>query len=184
MQPIPYFGEPLEGLWFCEAKIDGWRVQVIKYEDGRAEIWGRRLERKPHWTPHLPYLIDILQEILPPGLLLDAELCHPAGRRFIPSLFTPKGERDAQLLVFDIIFYEGNFIGDLPLIQRKEILKSLTLTPPFILLPYEPLQDLYLQLREAVERGEEGIVIKKADSPYILGREAPIATENWRKIKP
>jgi ATP-dependent DNA ligase len=46
MQPIPYFGEKLKGEWIVEPKIDGWRLQIIKYEDGKIEYWGRRLEKK------------------------------------------------------------------------------------------------------------------------------------------
>lgn len=31
MQPIPYFGEKIKGEWIIEPKIDGWRMQLIKY---------------------------------------------------------------------------------------------------------------------------------------------------------
>lgn len=46
MQPIPYFGENLKGNWIVEPKIDGWRLQIIKYSNGKIEYWGRRLEKK------------------------------------------------------------------------------------------------------------------------------------------
>lgn len=183
MQPIPYFGEELEGEWIWEPKVDGWRMQVLKYDDGRVGIWGRRLERHPDWTPRLPYLVECASKILPPGTLLDSELSHPQGRRYIPSLFTSKGSKDAQILVFDIVFLEGEFIGNLPLNQRKELLLSLKLTPPFFILPFKPIQNLPKHLQEAIEEGHEGIVIKNLSSTYIVGKEAPIATENWRKIK-
>jgi len=183
MQPIPYFGEELEGNWIWEPKVDGWRVQVIKYEDERCEIWGRRLERNPNWTPRLPYLVEMARKILPAGTLLDAELCHPEGRRFIPSLFTERGARSAQVFVFDVVFLNGEFLGDLPLEKRKEALLSLKLSAPFFYLEYKPLVDLASHLREAVERGQEGIVLKELNSLYIVGREAPIATEYWRKLK-
>jgi len=183
MQPIPYFGEELEGEWIWEPKVDGWRMQVIKYEDGRVEIWGRRLERNPNWTPRLPYLTEVAKEILPPGTLLDCELSHPSGRRYIPSLFTAKGAKEAKVLVFDVVFLNGEFLGDLPLSRRKEILLSLKMTPPFFILPYKPVGDLLAHLKEAVEGGNEGIVLKKLASPYLVGKEAPLATENWRKLK-
>lgn len=183
MQPIPYFGEELEGEWIWEAKVDGWRMQVIKYEEGKLEMWGRRLERHPDWTPRLPYIAEIAEKILPPGTLLDTELSHPSGRRFIPSLFTSKKAQEAEVLVFDIVFLRGDFLGDLPLRDRKEIILSLNLSPPFLVLPYKPVEDILAHLKEAVERGNEGIVLKKLASPYLVGKEAPIATEHWRKLK-
>lgn len=183
MQPIPYFGEELEGEWIWEPKVDGWRMQVIKYDDGKVEIWGRRLERRPNWTPRLSYISEMAGKMLPPGTLLDTELSHPLGRRFIPSLFVPKGTKEAQVLVFDIVFLNGDFLGDLPLRERKEILARLNLRPPFYILSYKPIKDILAHLKEAVENGSEGIVLKKLDSLYLVGKEAPMATENWRKLK-
>jgi ATP-dependent DNA ligase len=158
-------------------------MQIIKYEDGKCEIWGRRLERHPNWSPRLPYLIDIASRLLPQGTLLDAELSHPEGRRFIPSLFTERGARSAQVLVFDVVFLNGEFLGDSPLERRKEALLSLKLSAPFFYLEYKPVIDLSSHLKEAVERGQEGIVLKELSSLYIVGKEAPIATEYWRKLK-
>jgi hypothetical protein len=43
MQPIPYFGEKIKGNWIYEPKIDGWRMQILRYPKGQVEFWGRRL---------------------------------------------------------------------------------------------------------------------------------------------
>jgi hypothetical protein len=40
MQPIPYFGEALTDTWLYEPKIDGWRMQILRWLDGRVELWG------------------------------------------------------------------------------------------------------------------------------------------------
>ena len=87
MQPIPYFGESIGDGWIWEPKIDGWRMQLIRFGDGRVEVWGRRLEREPNWTKKLPSLVEAGERDLPPGTLLDCELSTKKGRRFIPSLF-------------------------------------------------------------------------------------------------
>ena len=87
MQPIPYFGEHLRGKWIVEPKIDGWRLQIVRYPHGRLEFWGRRLEKNPNWTDKLQFLVKPAKRILPYGTLLDAELYSTGGRRFIPSLF-------------------------------------------------------------------------------------------------
>lgn len=182
MQPIPYFGERLRGNWICEPKIDGWRLQVIRYSSKRTECWGRRLERTPNWTDKLPSIIKGAAS-LPSGILLDCELTTKRGRRFIPSLFSSKPKEQPIVYLFDIVFYDGEFIGGLPLKERKRLLETLTLSPPFKLLEYHPLNDLKAELLKSIRRGYEGIVIKRLNSPYKLVRDGPIATQDWRKIK-
>lgn len=183
MQPIPYFGEKLEGEWIWEPKIDGWRMQIIKGEN-TLEFWGRRLERKPNWTEKLKALPKSSLTYLPPGTILDCELYCDQGRRFIPSLFTSRPKGQPIIYVFDLIFYKWEFVGNLPLKRRKEILSAIPFREPLSLVLGEKVDNLELRLKEAVLSGHEGIVIKELNSPYLLGKDAPMATANWRKIKP
>ncbi|MCU4138201.1 MAG: ATP-dependent DNA ligase [Thermodesulfobacteria bacterium] len=182
MQPIPYFGEKLNGEWIVEPKIDGWRLQIIKYEDGRIEYWGRRLEKHPNWTKNLSYLNPSLKDI-PNGTLLDCELYSTKGRRGIPSVLTRTKKAEPLIFVFDIIFLNNEFLGNKPLRERKRILELLKLNPPIYLIEYKKLENLEESLKENLEKGYEGIVLKNLDSPYIISKEAPIATHYWRKMK-
>lgn len=73
MQPIPYFGNNLKGSWIVEPKIDGGRMQTIKYINEKVECWGRRLDRHPEWSGKLKF-IEKATRNLPNGILLDCEL--------------------------------------------------------------------------------------------------------------
>lgn len=161
MQPIPYFGEKLEGNWIVEPKYDGWRMQVVKTSDGMVELYGRRLEKNPRWTEKLPYLVDIITSIIPSGTILDCELCSEKGRRYIPSVFTSCSKVKPVVYIFDIIFFDNNFVGDLPLKERKTMLSKLKLKSPFYLTEYVPLEDIEVQLKNFVSLGHEGIIIKE-----------------------
>lgn len=183
VQPIPYFGEKLRRKWIWEPKIDGWRMQVLRYPDGRVEVWGRRLERQPQWTAKLPKVVRAAEAMLPPGTLLDAELSTRRGRRFIPSLFAAKSRKQPVVLVFDVLYYRGRFVASRPLGERKRLLESMGLGPPFYLVEHHPVVDIRTHLAEAHRQGHEGIVIKKLNSPYPLANDGPMATEFWRKIK-
>lgn len=77
---------------------------------------------------------------LPEGVLLDFELYSTKGRR-IPSVFIRTGLADPVVYVFDIVFFEGKFIGDKSLKERKEILSKIKLNPPFHLLEYKLLKN-------------------------------------------
>ena len=185
MQPIPYFGEELKGDWIVEPKIDGWRMQIISYLSGKIEFWGRRLEKKPNWTEKLLYLINPLKNLLPQGTLLDCELYSEGGRRFIPSLFARHPKVKPLVYVFDVIFWEGEFVGRRPLNERKRILSSLKFNPPFYQMEFHFWEkgDIKEEVKNALQKGWEGIVLKKWDSLYKLIEEGPVATIDWRKVK-
>ncbi len=186
MQPIPYFGDPLEGDWIFEPKIDGWRLQIVSYNSSRVEFWGRRLEKKPNWTERLHYLVEKIKKIIPPGTLLDGELYSEKGRRFIPSLFSPHPKVNPRVYIFDVIFWEEEFMGDRPLKERRKILGRLLLPPPFHILEYAFLpsdRDILQLTREIKERGMEGVVVKKWDSLYKIIPEGPVVCADWKKIK-
>lgn len=183
MQPIPYFGEALRGNWIYEPKLDGWRMQIVRYKNGKLECWGRRLERNPNWTAKLQYMFDRIRDLIPKNTLLDCELCSDQGRRFIPSLFARIPKAKPIVYVFDIIYYRGMNISKRTLKQRKKILSQLDFAPPLFLVPGKMLTDLKRNYASEVKKGHEGVVIKKLNSPYIIGKECPIATQNWRKIK-
>lgn len=183
MQPIPYLGERLKGKWLVEPKIDGWRMLILKDKRGKIEYWGRRLEKNPNWTKNLSYLNPSLLH-LPRGTILDAELYSSQGRNGIPSVLSHTNKAKPLIFIFDVIFFRGKFVGKMPLIQRKRILKKIKFLKPFVVLESKPLKDLNKSLKEALLQGYEGIVIKKINSCYQISKEAPIATLDWRKIKP
>lgn len=184
MQPIPYFGEELLGSWIVEPKIDGWRLEVVKNES-EILFYGRRLEKNPNWTEPLSKFMlgDALSKV-PSGTILDCELYSNFGRRLIPSLFSKNPKAKPIILIFDVIYYNGKFIGHMPLEERKMILERMPVKEPFKILEYKVLDDIEGNLREAISAGYEGIVIKELHSPYVVGRDSPFATLHWRKIKP
>lgn len=179
MQPIPYFGEKLKGDWVIEPKIDGWRMQIIKFPGGKIECWGRRLDRNPNWSDKLTFLYKLTKSV-PIGTLIDCELFSSEGRRFIPSLFAKKPKAKPLIYVFDIIYYNNVFVGNLTLKQRKTILARLHLKSPMWVVKYAKY-DGKLEIKTKQEH--EGIVLKNLDSKYHIGKDAPLATMDWRKIK-
>ena len=183
MQPIPYFGEKINGEWIYEPKIDGWRMQVIRYDNSNTECWGRRLERKPNWSSKLHYLLEELKDAIPKGTILDCELYSTGGRRFIPSLFAKKPKVKPLVYIFDAVYFNGMNVSKKTLRTRKRMLSKIVLKPPFFCISGKKLTSVKSNYSSEMKKGHEGIVIKKLNSPYLVGKEAPIATHWWRKIK-
>lgn len=142
MQPNPYFGEKLRGEWIYEPKIEGWRLQTTKNSIGTIEFWGRRLEKQPDWIKKLSYLSPHIQDILPNNTILDCELSTNKRRRFVPSVFASKPKAEAIIDIFDVIYFDGKFMGNSHLEERKEILSSLNLKKPYCQVPFLPLKDI------------------------------------------
>ncbi len=184
MQPIPYFGEELRERWAWEPKIDGWRLQMFRLEVEPVQLWGRRLETQPNWTKPLHDLSERAADWLPHGSLVDAELYSTGGRRWIPSLFARVRKAEPVVFVFDVVFWEGKFVGSWCYEERKELLRGLPLRDPFRVAQEQPLTDLEQAVREALAGGHEGVVIKEYGSVYEVGRDGPVATAHWRKVKP
>jgi len=183
MQPIPYFGEKIHGSWIYEPKIDGWRMQIISYENRKIECWGRRLERKPNWSQKLHHLIQELENVIPAETIFDCELYSSGGRRFIPSIFARNPKVKPIVYVFDIVHYKSKNISKKPLRQRKKLLAKIHFKPPFHPIMGKRLTNIKRNYISEVKKGHEGIIIKKLSSPYFIGKESPIATHWWRKIK-
>jgi bifunctional non-homologous end joining protein LigD len=83
----------------------------------------------------------------------------------------------ATYVVFDVLYVDGDWLFDLPLIERKSILKNLDLSGTVLISDYVRGRGKRFY-REVVELGFEGVVAKREDSPYVQRR-----SRYWVKIK-
>ncbi|MEO6347691.1 MAG: DNA ligase D, partial [Aquaticitalea sp.] len=84
-----------------------------------------------------------------------------------------------QYMVFDLLYLNGHNIIELPLTDRKSLLKDLLIDND-ICLYCDHIEGMGKTLFEqAIQIGMEGIIAKKADSIYQLGYRS----EDWLKLK-
>ncbi len=196
-QPYPFcLAHPLEGApdslgnideWVVEYKWDGIRAQVIKRQ-GEVHIWSRGGERLTESFP------DIVAQhsALPDGLVIDGELVvwKDAVMPFadLQHRITRKnpGKKlleaaPARLLAFDLLEWGGEDVRSRGLEQRRQLLHTLPLHFPPALQPknWEAAAELRSGARELLA---EGLMLKRRDSQYSVGRERGVW---WKwKIKP
>src|SRR2546426_3405571 len=173
--------------WIFEVKLDGYRMRAA-CQDGEPILYSRKgLE----YTESFPEIARAVKAIPFEGVILDGELVvlNEAGRPNFNMLQARArlGAREAKraaiespatLYVFDLLAFEGYDLRKLPLIKRKEILrKILPQTGPLRYSEHFKKNGgaLYEQV---VKLGLEGIMAKKADSPYRSGRSS-----DWLKIR-
>ncbi len=85
----------------------------------------------------------------------------------------------ATFIVFDILYKDGEELISLPLMKRKEILKEILNESERVKISEFIVGEGTKFFQKVKELGLEGIMAKKKDSPYLIGRRS----EYWLKIK-
>lgn len=104
------------------------------------------------------------------------------GKSNFSSLQNWRSEADGELIfyVFDIMWLNGKDLTDLPLHERKEMLKDILPKNDDVIRFSESFTENGLEFFEAAKRMDlEGIIAKKADSKYTPG----LRSKEWLKIK-
>ncbi|MGN2254832.1 ATP-dependent DNA ligase [Frateuria sp. GZRe12] len=194
-RPYPFFlASPLEspteslgerGDWLAEWKWDGIRAQLMRRAD-EARLWSRGEERLDGRFPE----IEQAACALPSGCVLDGEILAWDGEAAAPRPFTALQKRIGKLkpgakllaetpvrfMAYDLLELDGADLREAPLHLRRERLTVLLegMPPTLLLSPAAHTDDwaALAQLREqSRERRTEGLMLKRLDSPYRVGRK-------------
>ena len=176
--------------WQAEWKWDGIRGQIIKRND-ELFVWSRGEELL---TPKFPEF-DILKNILPNGVAIDGEIISlsatPKKGTFEPLPFaalqtrigrkniTKKQLTEAPVgfIAYDLLEYEGNDTRQLTLRERRIYLQKIIndLQLDFIhlspVIEVDNWDELTGVRKLSREMGSEGIMLKRKDSTYQVGRK-------------
>jgi DNA ligase-1 len=197
--PIETIATPLDAAGLVlEDKIDGVRAQLHRLERDRGvAVFARGLDRV---TDAFPEIVDAAAA-LPAGIVLDGEIVAmaPSGRprpfqalqprlRKSPPSTEDVAEAPVCLVAFDLLADASGPLLDQPWRERHARLEALLTGPPGPIRinpvssppPHEALDAaLDAAFTAARERGHEGLVLKRADSPYDAGRRG----QAWIKVK-
>jgi bifunctional non-homologous end joining protein LigD len=164
--------------WVHEIKHDGYRL--IAHRDG-AGI--RLLTRNGHdFSERYPAVVAAVNRLRCRSCVIDGEvaICDELGLAIFERLqIGPRVKHDAVLLAFDLIELDGQDLKREPLLTRKATLLSLVKAAPAGVQYVEHIEgDGTMIYRQACNLGCEGIVSKRAGSPYRPGR-----SRDWIKTK-
>jgi bifunctional non-homologous end joining protein LigD len=169
------------GKWQCEIKFDGFRAVAV-LNDGVASLWSRN--RNP-LSEAFPAIVEELGRLRCRNAVVDGEIValDPEGRSRFQLLQNHRDNSDASPViyyVFDAMHRDGKALVDLPLGDRRRILRSMMAksTPHVKLSPAFDVEPSEL-LSVAKKRGLEGIVVKRPGSLYESDRRSGA----WLKCK-
>jgi bifunctional non-homologous end joining protein LigD len=164
--------------WIFEVKWDGYRA-VAEIRDEGVSLYSRNgISFEKKFSP----IVGSLKK-LKFNAVLDGEIVvvDDQGRPDFQMLQHHRDFGKGHLLyyVFDLLYFQGHDLTDLPLLRRKEILKRILPPIPGVRFSDHVEKEGVLFYRVAKERGLEGIIAKHSQSVYEAGRR----TRQWLKVK-
>lgn len=189
-------------LWL-EPKYDGIRAQLHKQGDVAA-LYSR--DQRP-LDAEFPELLAAARE-LPGDFILDGEIiAYAEGRRLTfhdlqtrlgristaqGDLFssfkagTSSGLAPVRFIAFDLLWYAGESLLQMPLYERRDLLDDSALADPHpAIMPIEVIQAepqadaVQAAFKQARADGNEGLIVKDPFSTYSPGRRG----KGWLKLK-
>jgi len=144
-------------------------------------------------TVRFPELAPLAASLAANRVILDGEIITfaPDGRpdfgRLQRRMHTSNAVAAAEgaaaqpvaYVVFDILWLDGHDVTPLPYIDRKRLLRQLLEPGPTWSVPEPELGSGVELLAAVADRGLEGLIAKRTDSPYEAGRRSSA----WRKLK-
>ncbi len=164
--------------WLYEIKWDGYRA-VAFMNNGTVALKSRN--NKSFSEKFYPIHDTLSSRNL--NAVIDGEVVVVGdnGHADFGALQNWRSEADGTLLyyVFDILWYDGYDVTQLPLTERRVILKEIIEEDDFIKISQDFATSGIKFLEAARQMGLEGIMAKHGDSIYQIGNR----TKDWLKIK-
>lgn len=164
--------------WLYEIKWDGYRA-IAEIENGNVRLYSRN-----GITFENSYTL-VVQELkkIRADAVLDGEIVvlndegHPEFQ--LLQHYESNTHRPIHYYVFDILFLNGHNTCELPLIERKELLQGIIKKSDVVKYSDHIVEKGIAFFNVSTEKNLEGIMAKKADSQYYIGKR----TNEWLKIK-
>jgi bifunctional non-homologous end joining protein LigD len=160
--------------WTYEVKWDGFRIIAHKIS-GKVKLFSRSLL---DYTENYPEIVSAFEQ-LTDDAVIDGELVvlDENGKPDFDALQAYHGSGQLVFYSFDLLWMNGYEITNLPLTERKEILKLII--PDDIAIRFSnDFEDGIALFEEAKKLGLEGIVAKKKESKYLPG----VRGNDWLKV--
>jgi DNA ligase D-like protein (predicted ligase) len=162
--------------WIFERKLDGIRCIAIR-DAGEVRLLSRN---DLAMNGRYPEIAAALERQPCERFAIDGEVVAMSHGQTSFSLLAQRGQRAVHVLLyaFDVLWLDGYDVRALPLRVRKRLLRErIDFADPLRWTSHrnERGEELFAQ---ACARGWEGLIAKRADSPYVATR-----SRDWLKFK-
>ena len=169
---------PAGAGWEFEVKWDGYRA-IATVAHSEAVLTSRNGNDLTSRFENVAK--ETAKAVKTPDCVLDGEVCalDDSGRSSFSAMQQGKAGTPIVYYAFDVLEIDGEPLVDLPLVERRKRLATLLDGRNRTVRMSESFDDGSALLEVARQQGLEGIVAKRLDSKYAVGRR----TRDWLKIK-
>ncbi len=162
--------------WIYERKLDG--IRCIAIRDGNNVTLLSRNDLKQN--DRYPELVQALENERCDQFAIDGEVVAFEGSETSFAKLARRGQEYVPVFyyVFDIVWLEGHDVRKLPLRTRKRLLRDALQFHGNVRWTQHRNRDGEAFFKEACRKGWEGLIAKRADSPYVATR-----SRDWLKFK-
>jgi bifunctional non-homologous end joining protein LigD len=162
--------------WIYERKLDG--IRLIAIRDGNNVTLLSRNDLKQN--DRYPELVQALENERCDQFAIDGEVVAFEGSETSFAKLARRGQEYVPVFyyVFDIVWLEGHDVRKLPLRTRKRLLRDALQFHGNVRWTQHRNRDGEAFFKEACRKGWEGLIAKRADSPYVATR-----SRDWLKFK-
>ncbi len=164
--------------WLFEIKWDGYRAVGSKHRDQLALYSRKQNDFAAKYPPVLEALRAFKHDVVVDGEIVVVDAHGVSHFEWLQNWHRePQGQ--LQYYLFDMLWCDGHDVRELPLRERKALLRHV-MPKSDVLRFSDDIEANGLQLfKEMQKRGLEGMVAKRADSPYRENERGM----DWLKIK-
>ena len=162
--------------WIYERKLDGIRCIAIRTGSSVKLLSRNDLSQNERY----PELVEALAKDRCDRFVIDGEVVAFDGSRTSFAKLARRGQHYVPVFyyVFDILWLEGHDVRKLPLRTRKRLLRDALEFHDHVRWTQHRNRDGEALFKEACRKGWEGLIAKRADSPYVSTR-----SRDWLKFK-
>jgi bifunctional non-homologous end joining protein LigD len=157
-----------------EEKYDG--IRILAYKEGSQVTLLTRNDKDR--SESFPGIARAIRSLHPTTLLLDGEVIVLDRKGVSRFQLLQRGAGHARYAAFDCLYVNGKDLRREPLSTRRAALENSISQSDELILSRRLARTGLDAFRVATKRGFEGLVAKRAASPYLGGR-----SRDWMKVK-
>lgn len=165
--------------WVFENKYDGYRALIQIYK-GKVDLISRNgLSFNTKYEELVDAFDSIKEDVILDGEIVVEDEKGNSKFQWLQYYQDNPDRGKLKCYVFDILYFNGFDLTGLELVQRKKILEALIPKSDIIIYSDHIVGKGIKTLMEVQKKHREGLIAKKATSPYLVNKRS----KNWLKIK-